>query len=400
MSCATLAPPATLSRPEKSRLDAHVVILNNYLRPHHVAVYRELARRVRKLTVLLGTPMEPDRNWAPEWADLDVRIQKNWTWKARWRHSTGFDVPNFVHFPVDTVSQLRRLKPEVVCSAEFGVRSLLAGFYRFSHRRSRLIVIGNMSAHIERERGAGRRMLRAVVRRFADRFTWNGSSCRAYLGELGIPARKTGFFPYYFDEAKVWEGEKRFNADGRRTLSFSGFLDSRKGVPQLARALREWSRTRPGFPLELLVCGTGPLSADFERIASADLTVRMLGHADDATLRQVYADSDLCVFPSLADEWGLVPVEAMRSGVPVLGSVYAQSVEDLVVDGVNGWRFRPDHPDEFLAQLDRALGAPTVQLAGMSAAARASVSHITADWAAEALIEVISDCLAGRPNLP
>ncbi len=399
MSTATLAPPAKMVQPVEPPLDAHVVILNNYLRPLHVAVYREVARRVRKLTVLLSTPMEPDRNWEPEWGDLDVRIQKNWTWRARWRHSTGFEVPNFIHFPVDTLPQLRRLKPDVVCSAEFGVRTLLAGLFRLTHRRSRLIVIGNMSAHIERERGLGRRLLRSVVRKFADRFTYNGSSCRTYLGELGIPAGKTGFFPYFFDESKTWAGEKQFSPDGRRTIAFSGFLDGRKGVPQMALALREWSRKHPGFRLELQVCGTGPLRAEFEQLASQDLSVMMLGHADDATLAQVYAESDLCIFPSLADEWGLVPVEAMRSGVPVLGSVYAQSVEDLVVDGVNGWRFRPDQPAGFLGQLDRALTCPTSQLTVMSRAARASVSHITAEWAAEALLEVIANSLV-RNRIP
>ena len=60
-----------------AKLDAHVVLLNNYVRPHHVAAYTELAKRVRALTVLLSVPMEPDRNWQPQWEGLDVRVQKN-----------------------------------------------------------------------------------------------------------------------------------------------------------------------------------------------------------------------------------------------------------------------------------------------------------------------------------
>ena len=48
---------------QAQQLNAHVVVLNNYLRKHHVVAYQELAKRVRKLTVLLSVPMEPDRSW-------------------------------------------------------------------------------------------------------------------------------------------------------------------------------------------------------------------------------------------------------------------------------------------------------------------------------------------------
>ncbi|MFT5303285.1 MAG: hypothetical protein ACI814_004104 [Mariniblastus sp.] len=61
-----------------SCLDVHVVILNNYLRKHHVASYRALAKRVRKLTVLHSVPMESDRAWDADWKDLDVHVQRNW----------------------------------------------------------------------------------------------------------------------------------------------------------------------------------------------------------------------------------------------------------------------------------------------------------------------------------
>lgn len=65
-----------------SCLDVHVVILNNYLRKHHVASYRALAKRVRKLTVLLSVPMESDRAWDADWEDLDVHVQRNWMFDA------------------------------------------------------------------------------------------------------------------------------------------------------------------------------------------------------------------------------------------------------------------------------------------------------------------------------
>ena len=75
----------------------HVVVLTNYLRRHHALVFEEIRKHVGKLTVLLSTTMEPDRDWDPQWGDLDVRVQRNWMYTARWRHSSGFEEPNYIH---------------------------------------------------------------------------------------------------------------------------------------------------------------------------------------------------------------------------------------------------------------------------------------------------------------
>ena len=57
-------------------------------------------------------------------------------------------------------------------------------------------------------------------------------------------------------------------------------------------------------------------------------------------MAEVYAKASLFAFPTLADEWGVVVNEAMAAGLPVLGSIYSQAVEELVEDGVSGWVFR------------------------------------------------------------
>ena len=146
-------------------IDAHVVILNNYLRRHHVVAYKEIARRVRKLTVLLSVDMEPDRQWEAQWDGLDVIVQKSKMFTAKWRHSSGFSEDNFIHFPVDTKKQLKALTPDVILSYEMGMRTLLCSFYRMFRRDCRLVMVGNMSEHIEKERGIFRKLLRRAILR-------------------------------------------------------------------------------------------------------------------------------------------------------------------------------------------------------------------------------------------
>jgi len=376
-----------------SILDARIVILNNYLRPHHVHVYREIARRVGKLTILLSTAMESDRAWKPEWADLDVEVQKSWSWTARWKSKQGYESPNHIHFPLDAFGRLRRLKPDLVFSYEFGPRTLMCCNWRMMNRRSRLVVVGNMSQHVERERGRGRKVLRSLIRRLGDRFTYNGPGCREYMQELGIPDNKLNYFPYYFDEEKVFRGPREWSCDGIVRMVYAGVIEPRKGAVHLLEILRRWKRENPDRRLELTLCGSGNLSPAFQSLSGENVSINLPGELDSGQLCEVYRRSDLCVFPSLADEWGLVPVEAMVSGVAVLGSRLAQSVETLVKEGENGWSFWPADHEGFYQVFEQAIATAPEQIAQMGHAARKSVEHITATHAADAFCEIASQCM-------
>ena len=119
-----------------------------------------------------------------------------------------------------------------------------------------------------------------------------------------------------------------------------------------------------------------------------------LGDLGHATLRQATRAADICVNPTFADEWGLVPIEALASGIPVLGSYYAQSVETVVKDGHNGWVFRTDDEDSIVKAIDTAMDFSNEQLVEMQDACRQSVAHITPVATAECFANVIRHALS------
>jgi glycosyltransferase involved in cell wall biosynthesis len=87
--------------------------------------------------------------------------------------------------------------------------------------------------------------------------------------------------------------------------------------------------------LELV--GDGPEAVRLARVPlPGNVTVRCSGTVAYEQITGAYARAGLFVFPTLAYEWGLVVNEAMAAGLPVLGSVYSQAVEELVRDGVSG----------------------------------------------------------------
>jgi glycosyltransferase involved in cell wall biosynthesis len=339
--------------------------------------------------------MEPDRQWEPDWTDLNVVVQKNWTFVKKWRHSKGFAEDNFIHVPTDTLRQLRRLKPDIVFSFELGMRTLLSTYYRGSRNTVPIVAVGNMSELIESERGLARRLLRRWLRRRVDYFTYNGPSCKRYLASLGVNADKMFPLPYYYDTEKVYRGEKQFSHDGVMRLVFSGNLNPRKGIRQMMTQLCDWASRNQDRQLLLTVCGTGSEVTLLQTGIPSNLRIDLRGHCNDDQLRDAYARADICIFPSLADEWGLVPVEAFGSGLPVLGSVYSQSIEVLARENSNGWYFKPDDPADFAQALDKALAVSPAQLAEMSLICRETIAGITAERCADYFCDVI---LAAKRN--
>ncbi len=380
--------------------DAHVVVLSNYFRRHHSLVFQQVLQHVGKLTILLSTDMEPDRAWQADWGDLDVQIQKNKMITARWKHSAGFDEPNFIHIPTDTVKSLKRLKPDIVFSYEMGMRTVLSSAYRLTHRNVPLVMVGNMADHIENERGLLRRSVRRFIRSRVDYATYNGPSCHRYLNQIGFTDERLFHFPYCIDFDTTYSGPQTFSDDGHRRLLYAGVISDRKGILPFTKWLADYLSKNDHTTVTLSIAGDGPLEDQVRPLANDRLQIEMLGMCDSEQLSAANRAADICVFPTFGDEWGLVPIEAMASGLPVLGSTLAQSVESKVIDGENGWRFNPLDTDSAMRSIDAALRTSQSELKKMSIAARASAADATPENSAEKFCDAIRAIQKANPNTP
>ncbi len=374
-------------------LDAHVVVLTNFMGPHHCRQMQACQQRVRRLTILLSTPMEPNRDWAPEWGDLDVRCQSSRMLTRKWRHTAGFTEDNYVHIPWDTGRQLRQLNPDVIFSYEMGLRTLFSSFYRATHRDCRLVMVCNVSEQTEQGRGKLRGWLRQWLRRRVDLVTSNGPGCDRYLRGQGYPVHKTMRFQYCHDAAKVWQGPRTF-ADPPYRLFYCGSFSERKGIVPFCHALVDWCRNHPDRNIEFALAGRGPLQLVIETMkCPANLEIKMLGSLDADAIRQCYGNCDMTVFPTYADEWGLVTNESLGSGTPILASCLAQSTEVLCVDGENSWLFDPRQRTSLDAALQRALNTPAAVMAKMSVAARQATAGISPRSSADEFYRIIRTAL-------
>jgi glycosyltransferase involved in cell wall biosynthesis len=109
-----------------------------------------------------------------------------------------------------------------------------------------------------------------------------------------------------------------------------------------------------GVPCRLTVIGDGPELASLRDRARGLPNVRLLGGVDSDRVRGAYASADICLFPTGYDVFGLVLVEAMGAGLPVIVSSRAGAVADLAASGRNAVVVEGDNPEEW-AEAVRAL---------------------------------------------
>ena len=373
----------------KSGGSARVALLTNFVAPYRVPFYERLRDRLGQFRVFASTAMEPDRAWAPEWGSLDVVVQRNATLRWMHRRPGGLRQELYIHVPYDTLPRLAAFAPDVVISGEMGARSLQAALYRRLHPGSRMVLWATLSEHTEKGWGPTRRLLRRFIVRSADAVIVNGQSGARYVATLA-PAARIQVVNQVVDTELFANGPLGRGPAEERRLIFSGRLIALKGVSEFQRALAAWARRHPDQPVEIVWAGDGDARAALEaEPLPGNMRQTFAGHVGYAELARLYAGCGALVLPTMWDEWGLVVNEALASGLPVLGSIYSQAVEELIEDGETGWLLDPTQPDSLERAIDRFFATPSERLAAMRAQARARGVVLTLSGAVDRIVATI-----------
>ena len=144
---------------------------------------------------------------------------------------------------------------------------------------------------------------------------------------FAVPPGAVSTIPNGIDAADLAPGAGTNLAALRRRLAgpdgelvlLVGRLVYEKGFHVALEAIARLARERPG--LRFVVAGSGPAEDDLQRQA-AELGLaargRFLGRVNDELLHALLAVADLTLVPSLYEPFGIVPLEAMAAGCPVI----------------------------------------------------------------------------------
>jgi phosphatidyl-myo-inositol alpha-mannosyltransferase len=181
-------------------------------------------------------------------------------------------------------------------------------------------------------------------------------------GRRPVPGRPTVCHPVEIpDDFPVTGVHPERSRVAPQRILFVGAAVPRKGLPVMLEAYGLLRNRRQG--LELWVAGDGPLLARARRAVPVRLRgeVRFLGSCDRGALRACHALADLFCAPSLGREsFGMVLLEAMAAGVPVIASDI-DGYAEVVDPGVDGLLVSPGDPVALAGAMDYLLGDPVLR---------------------------------------
>lgn len=182
---------------------------------------------------------------------------------------------------------------------------------------------------------------------------------------------------------------------GGFTVMFAGRLNPEKNIPFLLRSFALLLQKVP--EAQLWIAGAGADKEALLRQCEAlglSRSVRFLGFLGHSELARYYKSCDVFVLPSWVETQGLVAMEAMWFGKPVIVADSVVSATELVEQGVNGYIVRADQDEDLAARLFATYQDPALRLK-MGAAGQQRSARFEAGRVMEALVDAYRQAMRG-----
>lgn len=125
------------------------------------------------------------------------------------------------------------------------------------------------------------------------------------------------------------------DSDSKAVVLFVGRISWEKNIRLLVEAFHLLPQSVKNNA-KLVIVGDGPARAELTRLCQKyGLDASFMGHQKGKRLASMYASSSIFAFPSFTETFGQVVLEALASGLPVVG-LHAEGTSDLVCHGTTG----------------------------------------------------------------
>jgi glycosyltransferase involved in cell wall biosynthesis len=223
--------------------------------------------------------------------------------------------------------------------------------------------------------------------RMAKQFLVASSFTRQTLIENGAAPDAIRVVPYGVDLDRFSPPAHIVAPSGPLRLLFVGTINQRKGIKYLLEALRLLGGRAP---VELIVCGRVVDDLSLFEPFRRQVTVRP--SVSFAELVEAYRRADLFVFPSVAEGFAQVLLEALASGLPILSTTHT-AAPDLIEEGREGFVVEPRRPDQLAAKIEWALKHRR-ELRHMRSAARQRAEQFTWHRFRAGVVAAVRDFIA------
>jgi glycosyltransferase involved in cell wall biosynthesis len=182
---------------------------------------------------------------------------------------------------------------------------------------------------------------------------------------------------------------------GRRIILAVGRMVYYKGFEYLIRAMK-------AIRGHLLIVGDGPLRLKLERLAVASGVserISFLGRVAQEEMVAYYHAADVFVLPSIArsEAFGMVQLEAMSCGKPVVNTALPTGVPYVSIDRVTGFTVPPADEEALAVAVTRLLDDPYLRAKFGAAAIRRAREEFNVELMGRRTVEIYREILAAAP---
>ncbi|KUK10323.1 MAG: Glycosyl transferase, group 1 [Clostridia bacterium 41_269] len=149
--------------------------------------------------------------------------------------------------------------------------------------------------------------------------------------------------------------KNRFAREEEKIIFFVGRLVPEKGVQVLIESAAQILFTYPNA--KFVIAGDGPMKNELCGLAKSrglENKILFTGYVDDETRNKLYKIASVAVFPSFYEPFGIVALEAMAAGTPVVVSDTG-GLSEIIIHGQNGLKAYPGNPDSLASNIIRLL---------------------------------------------
>lgn len=330
-----------------------ILIIHNIISPIRVYLFNELrqfyADKGISFKVLFLSETDKNRDWKTEKnMNFDFEILDNVAIRIHGKDLNTFFINKNI------LSVLDRERPDTIIADGWdNFASYVANYWCRKHGKKYILWSGSTAFEKSWRRTLFSPLVNYLIKR-TEHFLAYGTRAKEYLISLGAKPESIQILYNSIDIDYFSENSKKFSTDDRnklkeklgiktsKTIMFSGRLIEMKGIFEMIEGFGEYRKQDQD--LSLLLMGSGPDENKLKKfIASKNVkNVIFTKFIQYTELYKYYSISDMLLFPTRQDIWGLVVNEAMACGLPVIATDVAGASIDLIEEGKNGYIIQPN----------------------------------------------------------
>lgn len=338
----------------------NVVLITNIPSPYRVDLfyYMQTHRKEYTIHVIYTSRGEDNRQWDVQQEKLiNSHFCESKVLKVRGKLDN-----RYIHIPGNIGKVLNQINPAAVVAMEYNPAAIQSMVWCKLHRK-KFIHWTDGTLHSERNINAVQKLTRKIICSNADACIASSTKAKEKLLAWGVPERKI-FISLLTVDISQYQQVERTPIPGR--ILYVGRITNGKGLELLLEALRI---VKTDYQLRIVGDGDPQMVQTLKKMAvenRQEEKVSFLGYKQGKDLLDEYASAQAFVLPTKDDCFGLVLLEAVCMGIPVISSKYADGAYDVILAGENGMIVDPFDAKEF-AQAIEAVISEDMCIAGSKA---------------------------------